>query len=63
MALKFLNVVNVCIWAKGNLVVPIAKLSIIVTVAFSYICLKKKLTKKSFLGLLFIVTGTLVLLL
>jgi len=48
---------------QASLVVPIDKLSIIVTVAFSYICLKEKLTKKSFLGLVFIVTGTLTLLL
>ena len=47
---------------QASLVVPIDKLSIIVTVAFSYICLKEKLTKKSFLGLVFIVTGTLTLL-
>jgi len=48
---------------QASIVVPIDKLSIIVTVAFSYICLKEKLTKKSFLGLVFIVTGTLTLLL
>ena len=48
---------------QASVVVPIDKLSILVTVAFSYLCLKEKLTKKSFLGLIFIVTGTLTLLL
>ena len=48
---------------QASVVVPIDKLRILVTVAFSYLCLKEKLTKKSFLGLIFIVTGTLTLLL
>ena len=48
---------------QASVVVPIDKLSILVTVVFSYICLKEKLTKKSLLGLVFIVTGTLALLL
>lgn len=47
----------------ASVVVPIDKLSIVLTVAFSYLFLKEKLTKKSFAGLLFIVTGTLLLLL
>ena len=43
-------------------VVPIDKLSILVTVAFSYAVLKEKLTKKSLCGLLLLVLGTLLLL-
>ncbi len=44
-------------------VVPIDKLSILVTVAFAYIVLKEKLSRKSVLGLIMIVVGTLALLL
>lgn len=47
---------------KASLVVPIDKLSIVLTVAFSYIFLKEKLTAKSFAGLVLIVAGTLLLL-
>jgi transporter family protein len=43
----------------ASVVVPIDKLSILVTIAFSYIVFKEKLTKKSALGLLLIVAGTL----
>lgn len=43
---------------QASVVVPIDKLSIIVTIAFSYFILKEKLSKKSFLGLVFIVVGT-----
>ena len=46
----------------ASVVVPIDKLSILVTIAFSYIVFKEKLNKKSSLGLLFIVIGTLSLL-
>ena len=46
----------------ASVVVPIDKLSIVVTVAFSYFFLKEKLTKKSFCGLVLIVAGTLSLL-
>lgn len=42
-----------------SVVVPIDKMSILITVAFSYIFLNEKLNKKSFLGLLFMATGTL----
>lgn len=48
---------------QASIVVPIDKLSIIITVAFSYFFFKEKLTKKSFAGLVLIVTGTLTLLL
>lgn len=47
----------------ASVVVPIDKLSILVTIAFSYIVFKEKLNKKSALGLLLIVAGTLLLLL
>ena len=47
---------------EASVVVPIDKLSILVTVAFSYVFLKEKLNKKSFIGLIMIVIGTLILL-
>lgn len=43
----------------ASVVVPIDKLSILVTVAFSFFVFREKLTKKSALGLLLIVAGTL----
>lgn len=43
----------------ASIVVPIDKLSILVTIVFSYIVFKEKLNKKSALGLLLIVIGTL----
>lgn len=46
---------------QASVVVPIDKLSILVTVAFSYIVLKEKFTKKSLLGLVLITAGTLML--
>ncbi len=46
----------------ASVVVPIDKLSILVTVAFSYVVLKEKLTKKAFFGLALLVLGTLLLL-
>ena len=45
----------------ASVVVPIDKLSILVTILFAYIFLKEKLSKKSILGLILIVTGTLLL--
>lgn len=47
----------------ASVVVPIDKLSILVTVAFSYFVFHEKLTKKSAFGLLLIVAGTLAMLL
>ena len=47
----------------ASLVVPIDKLSIVVTVAFSWIVFHEKLSKKGMLGLGLIVAGTLVMLL
>lgn len=46
-----------------SVVAPIDKLSILVSIAFSYIVFKEKLTLKSFMGLMIIVVGTLCLLL
>ena len=44
-----------------SVVVPIDKLSILVTVAFSFIVFKEKLSKKAFLGLALMVAGTLLM--
>ena len=44
-----------------SVVVPIDKLSIVVSVAFSYFVFKEKLTKKSFIGLCLMIVGTLVM--
>lgn len=46
----------------ASIVVPIDKLSILVTVLFAYVFLKEKLSKKSLLGLALMVFGTLMLL-
>lgn len=47
---------------QASIVVPIDKLSIVVTVAFAYLFLKEKLSTKSWAGLILIVAGTLALL-
>lgn len=47
----------------ASVVVPIDKLSILVTVAFSYVVFHERLSKKGAIGLLLIVAGTLVMLL
>lgn len=44
-----------------SVVVPIDKLSILVTVAFSFIVFREKLSKKSFMGLCLMVVGTLLM--
>lgn len=44
-----------------TVVVPIDKLSIVVTVLFSYVVFKEKLSKKSFAGLCLMVAGTLLM--
>ena len=44
-----------------SVVVPIDKLSILVTVAFSYFVFKEKLSKKAFAGLCMMVVGTLLM--
>ncbi|WMJ86783.1 EamA family transporter [Anaerocolumna sp. MB42-C2] len=46
----------------ASVVVPIDKLSILVTIAFSFVVLKEKLNVKSTVGLVSIVAGTLILL-
>ena len=45
----------------ASVVVPIDKLSIVVTVLFAYLFLKEKLSKKATLGLMGIIVGTLLL--
>ncbi|MBS6396317.1 MAG: EamA family transporter [Clostridiales bacterium] len=48
---------------QASIVVPIDKLSILVTIAFSYVVFKERLSQKAWLGLVLIVAGTLVMLL
>ncbi len=45
-----------------SIVVPIDKLSILVSIAFSYVVFREKLTAKALLGLLLIIAGTLAML-
>lgn len=47
---------------QASIVVPIDKLSILVTVLFAYVFLGERLTRRSLLGLFLIVAGTLLLL-
>lgn len=47
----------------ASVVVPIDKLSILITIAFSYIVFKEKLSIKAIIGLVLIVAGTLLMLL
>lgn len=47
---------------SASVIVPIDKLSILVTVAFSYIVFRERLSKKSCAGLFAIAAGTLVML-
>lgn len=47
----------------ASLVVPIDKLSIVVTIAAAYLLFKERLTRKALVGLVLIVLGTLVMLL
>jgi len=44
-----------------SVVVPIDKLSIVVTILFSYIVFKEKLSKKAFAGLCLMIAGTLIM--
>ena len=46
----------------ASIVAPIDKLSILVSIGFAYFFLGEKLTKKAFLGLIFVIAGTLILL-
>lgn len=47
----------------ASVVVPVDKLSILITILFSYLFLKEKLTRKALIGLILITAGTLSLLL
>jgi len=47
---------------EASIVVPIDKLSILITIAFSFFFLKEKMTRKSVVGLVLVVAGTLLLL-
>ncbi len=47
----------------ASVIVPIDKLSIVITVVFSYFVFKEKLNSKSLFGLILIVAGTLMILL
>lgn len=47
----------------ASVVVPIDKLSILVTIAFSYLVFHEKLTKRAVIGLVLIVAGTLLMIL
>lgn len=47
----------------ASIVVPIDKLSIVVTIIFSYVAFHEKLNKKSLIGFLILVGGTLLMLL
>ncbi|MCR2003458.1 transporter family protein [Blautia caecimuris] len=44
-----------------SVVVPIDKMSILVSIAFSYVVFHEKLSKKAFIGLLLMVSGTMVM--
>lgn len=46
----------------ASVVVPVDKLSILITIGFSFIIFKEKLSKKAFIGLVLIVAGTLTML-
>lgn len=48
---------------KASMVVPIDQLSIVVSIAFSRVFLKERLSGKAFIGLLLIVSGTMLLVL
>ncbi len=48
---------------NASIVVPVDKLSIIITIAFSYFALKEKISAKSLIGLLMISSGTIMLIL
>lgn len=48
-------------FGNASVVVPIDKLSIVITIAFSYFVFKERLTKKSLFGLVIMVAGTLLM--
>lgn len=47
---------------QASIVVPIDKLSIVITIIFSYFILKEKMNKKSIIGFIGIIIGTMLLL-
>ncbi|MFQ6862641.1 MAG: EamA family transporter [Beduini sp.] len=47
---------------QASIVIPIDKLSILVSIGFAYFVFKERLTKKAFLGLILVVIGTFTLL-
>ena len=47
---------------QASVVVPLDKLSIVVTIAFSYFFLKERLSRKALIGFVLLVAGTGVLL-
>lgn len=47
---------------EASIVVPIDKLSIVVTIAFSYFYLKEKMSRKAIIGFIMIIIGTMLLL-
>ena len=55
-------IIKLCKDGPASVVVPIDKLSILVTVIFSYVIFHEKLSLKAGTGLFFIVIGTLVML-
>ena len=46
----------------ASIVVPIDKLSIVVTIIFSYVVFHERLNKKLFIGLMIMIVGTLLML-
>lgn len=56
--LSWLSYYKALQYASVSVVAPIDKLSIVITIAFSYFVFKEKLSKKSFIGLLGIILGT-----
>lgn len=53
----------VAVTGPASIIVPIDKLSILVSIAFSYVVFKEKMTQKSLSGLILVVAGTLAMLL
>ena len=56
--LSWLSYYKALQYASVSVVAPIDKLSIVITIAFSYFVFKEKLSKKSFIGILGIILGT-----
>ena len=56
--LSWLSYYKALQYASVSVVAPIDKLSIVITIAFSYFVFLEKLSKKSFIGILGIILGT-----